>query len=151
MSNDPGSALVTETRASRPGLSGPGGPKLLIADDDYLVTIALAGGLRDAGFDVVGIASSAQEAIALAETRRPTLILMDIRLAGERDGIDAALEIFRALGIRCLFVTAHQDERTRARAECASPLGWLAKPYATETAVAMAKRAIRRLEETALP
>ena len=52
---------------------------------------------------------------------------MDIRLAGTRDGIDAAIEIFETLGIRCIFATAHADPGVRSRAEKAVPLGLAAK------------------------
>ena len=60
---------------------------------------------------------------------RPALVVMDIRLAGKRDGIDAAREIFEALGIRCIFATAHDDAETRERAAPYAPYGWLSKPY----------------------
>jgi two-component system, response regulator PdtaR len=85
--------------------------------------------LLDAGFNVVGIAASTSEAIALAQSEKPDLALMDIRLAGSRDGVDAALQIFSETGIRCVFATAHNDPATRQRAEPARPLGWVSKPY----------------------
>ena len=52
----------------------------------------------------------------------------DIRLQGPSDGVDAATRIFSELGVRSLFVTAHDDAETRARAAGASPLSWLTKP-----------------------
>ena len=119
-----------------------------MVDDDYLVAAATSGSLRDGGFEVLETAASAEEAIALARSEHPLLILMDIRLAGGRDGIDAALEIFRSLGIRCIFATAHTDPVTRARAEPAAPLGWLPKPYAMEAAVAVAKKAVAQLRKS---
>jgi DNA-binding NarL/FixJ family response regulator len=60
---------------------------------------------------------------------------MDIRLAGRRDGIDAAVDLFAQHGVRSLFASAHSDPQTRARAEQARPLGWLTKPYSTDFAV----------------
>jgi len=54
---------------------------------------------------------------------------MDIRLAGARDGVDAAIEIYRSFGIRSVFATAHSDARTMARGQEANPLAWVAKPY----------------------
>lgn len=59
---------------------------------------------------------------------KPAFAVMDVRLVGERDGVDTALELFRDHNVRCLFATA-QAEQTRARAATASPLGWIAKPY----------------------
>ena len=123
-------------------------PRILVVDDDYLVAAATSGSLRDGGFEVIETAASAEEAVALASKTHPLLILMDIRLAGDRDGIDAALEIFRSLGIRCIFATAYADPVTRARAEPAAPLGWLPKPYAMEAAVAVAREAVAQLTES---
>ena len=65
---------------------------------------------------------------ARPSSQRPALCVMDIRLAGSRDGIEAAIEIFMAHGIRCIFATAHADPEARVRAEKAVPHGWLQKP-----------------------
>jgi FixJ family two-component response regulator len=70
---------------------------------------------------------------------------MDIRLAGARDGVDAAVEIFRELGLRAVFATAHSDTAVRRRAEPASPLGWLQKPYTTLSLVEAVRRAVKDL------
>ena len=104
-------------------------PRILVVEDDYLVSSEIETELLAAGFDVVGIATSAQEAVRLALSEQPSLIVMDIRLEGDRDGVDAALAIFKATGIRCLFASAHHDPETRRRAEPCEPLGWLAKPF----------------------
>ncbi|HVY57481.1 MAG TPA: response regulator [Xanthobacteraceae bacterium] len=119
--------------------------RILVVEDDYLLSTELEAGLADAGFVVVGVARSAAEALELALSERPDLILMDIRLAGERDGVDAALDIFDRCGIRCVFASAQADRGTRARAEAATPLGWLAKPYSVEAAVVEIRRALARL------
>lgn len=120
-------------------------PRILVVEDDYLVALQAEADLVDAGFEVVGVAASAAEAVALAARERPTVALMDIRLAGGSDGIDAAVEIFRNNGIRSIFATAHTDARTQARAAEAEPLGWLAKPYTSESLVEIARRAVARL------
>jgi DNA-binding NarL/FixJ family response regulator len=123
-------------------------PRILIVEDEFLIAMSIEGDLRDGGYDVVGIAHSADHAIAAAKAEHPDVVLMDIRLVGKRDGIDAALEIFNATGIRCIFATAHGDPATVARAEPAAPLGWLHKPYSrdsllstVETGLALLKRA----------
>lgn len=74
-------------------------------------------------------AITAVEAISMAESEKPDLVIMDIRLAGRRDGVEAAIEIFSTLGIRSIFASAHADNETRKRAAPASPIGWLQKPY----------------------
>lgn len=72
----------------------------------------------------------------------PALAVMDIRLAGERDGIEAALDLFRKHGIRCIFATAHDDGHARARAKPTKALGWLAKPYSMPALVDMVRRSL---------
>jgi two-component system, response regulator PdtaR len=75
------------------------------------------------------------------------LAVMDIRLAGQRDGVDAALEMLKACGIRCVFATAHHDAETRARAEKAAPLGWLSKPYQLDSLISMVAAALAELKK----
>ena len=96
--------------------------KVLIVEDDHLVAMDVEAALLDAGYEITGIASSAEQAIKLAATEKPDLVVMDIRLAGQRDGVDAALELFHGSGIRSLFATAHQDITMRRRAKSARPL-----------------------------
>jgi DNA-binding NarL/FixJ family response regulator len=119
--------------------------KLLIVEDDHLVALDLETALLEAGFAVTGIAASAEEALALARADRPDLVVMDIRLAGRRDGVDAALDLYREEGIRCLFATAHSDSDMRRRAEGARPLGWLAKPYQPQALVRAVRSALAHL------
>jgi len=121
-------------------------PKVLVVEDDFLVAMAMELALKEAGLDVVGIARSADEAEALAARHRPKRVVMDIHLAGERDGVDAALAIFRMLGIRSLFATAHQDSHTRLRAEPSAPLGWLSKPYAIDDLTATVRKALAAID-----
>lgn len=122
-----------------------GRPCILLVEDDFLVGMEVEAGLREAGYAVAGIAPTAEEAVELAASHRPALVVMDIRLAGERDGIDAALEIFRTLGIRSLFASAHVDAQVRARAEAARPLGWVGKPYRVETLLAAVGDALNQV------
>ena len=115
---------------------------VLIVEDDFLIAMQAEDALTDAGIIVVGVASTAEEAILLARQHKPVLAVMDIRLAGQRDGIEAAEELFRELGIKCVFATAHGDQRTRSRAEPFAPLGWLAKPYTMESLIALVRQGI---------
>jgi DNA-binding NarL/FixJ family response regulator len=126
-------------------------PRILLVEDDFLVGMEIEAGLRDAGCDVIGVAATAEEAVSLAEAERPLLAVMDIRLAGERDGVDAALEIERRLGIRSLFASAHGDHEVRARAAAARPLGWIGKPYRVTALVAAVRHALASLNEEPRP
>src|SRR6516225_3986684 len=69
--------------------------RILVVEDDFLVATEIEIALSDAGFDVAGVAASADEAVELADSQKPALVVMDVRLGGERDGIHAAVEIFQ--------------------------------------------------------
>ncbi|MCP1789343.1 DNA-binding NarL/FixJ family response regulator [Bradyrhizobium japonicum] len=97
-----------------------------------------------AGFQISGIAATAEEAISLARAHRPAIAIMDIRLAGRRDGIDAAGDLYREVGVRCVFATAHDDQQTRERARPFSPLGWLSKPYTMMSLINQVREAIAK-------
>ncbi len=117
-------------------------PRLLLVEDDFLVGMEVEHSLAEAGYEIAGIAASAEQAVILAERERPLLVIMDIRLSGVRDGVDAAIEIRSRLGIGSLFASAHADPATRSRAEPAKPLGWVVKPYRISTLVEAVARAV---------
>jgi DNA-binding NarL/FixJ family response regulator len=119
--------------------------RILIVEDDLLVASEMEATLYDAGFEVVGIATTGKEALQLARTESPILAVMDIRIAGGRDGIDTALELFRSQGIRCIFASAHSDYESRMRAQPAAPLGWLQKPYTMASLTEMVRAAVGEL------
>ena len=109
--------------------------RVLIAEDDFLVASQIHEALLAAGLRVVGTATTADEVLDLAREARPALVIMDVRLAGRSDGIDAARELFQRFNIRCIFATANDALHIRVRAEPYAPLGWLAKPYTMESLV----------------
>ena len=112
-------------------------PRVLVVEDDFLIAMQTEIALTAAGFEVIGPATTAEEAVALAHEAQPSLAVMDIRLASSRDGIDAARQLYQDLAIRCIFATAHDDAHTRGRAEPYAPLGWLPKPYTMAPLVAV--------------
>ena len=101
--------------------------------------------LSDGGFEIAGTASTGKEALQLAHAKSPTLVVMDIRLVGDLDGIDTALELFRLHGIRCIFASAYSDQDAQRRAAPAAPLGWLQKPYSMASLTAKVRAAIKEL------
>jgi DNA-binding NarL/FixJ family response regulator len=117
-------------------------PRILVVEDDFLVASEMEVALQFAGYTVVGVAASADEAIAFAESTEPDLAVIDIRLHGTRDGVDAALVLYRDHAIPCIFATAHADEAVRARAAAASPRGWLQKPYTMPLLIEVVRRAL---------
>lgn len=118
---------------------------ILIVEDDFLAAMEIESVLKEAGYEIAGVAAHADEAIQLAKSATPALVIMDIRLAGNSDGVNAALDIFRSTGIRSIFATAHYDADTRSRAQAAAPLGWLPKPYAPHALLALVKKAVEEL------
>ncbi len=123
------------------GAAGRG--RILVVEDEYFVALDLEQRLLEAGFTVVGIAATAEEATEMAVAGKPDLAIMDIRLAGPRDGVDAAMHLLAELGVPSVFATATSDHRTRIRAEQAKPRGWLQKPYSTEMLIAVVTEALR--------
>jgi len=126
----------------RPAESGG----ILLVEDDFLVATDAEIALAAAGFHVIGTATTAEEAVEMAAAGKPALAVMDIRLGGKRDGVEAALDLFRQHGIRCIFATAHDDAPARARAKPSDPLGWLAKPYSMDALVRIVRRAFTELK-----
>lgn len=110
--------------------------RILVVEDQYLVAYDCEFHLKSAGFDCVGLASTADEALDLASRERPDLVVMDVRLANETDGVQAAIEIFERFGIRSIFTSGHADSSTHEHALAAHPVCWLSKPYTPEALVA---------------
>ena len=119
--------------------------RVMVVEDDHLIALEIEGALRDAGFNVVGIGTSAEEALEMAAKQHPQLAVMDIRLNGNRDGIEAAIELFSSHEIRCVFATAHHTAETRRRAEPAKPLAWVPKPYTMRSLIEVVQGAVRDL------
>jgi PAS domain S-box-containing protein len=103
--------------------------KILIVDDEGVVAEDIRRQLRSLGYVVVGLVASGSEAVDLAGEHRPDLILMDIKLKGPLDGIDAARTIHSRYGIPVIYLTAFSDEDTLARARQTLPLAYLIKPF----------------------
>jgi DNA-binding NarL/FixJ family response regulator len=133
-----------QQRASGRQSAREASPRILIVEDDYLAATEAEAALSDAGYEVIGPAISANEAVRIARSEQPALIVMDIRLSGKRDGVDAAREILETTGIHCIFATAHNTSEVRERAAAACPLGWLPKPYSTEALLGAIESALAK-------
>jgi CheY-like chemotaxis protein len=101
---------------------------ILIVEDEFFIALDAQEQAEQLGHRVIGIAVSAEQALALIQGEKPDVVLMDIRLTGDRDGIDAAREIRERFGIQSIFVSANTDPSTRRRAEALGPLAFLEKP-----------------------
>ncbi len=105
------------------------GEKILIVEDEGIVARETELRLKDLGYIICGLAASGADAIKKAEKARPDVVLMDIMLKGEMDGIEAAEQIHSKLSVPIVYVTAHADETTLQRAKRTEPMGYLLKPF----------------------
>jgi len=103
--------------------------KILIVEDEVIVARNIEKRLISAGYKVTGIASSAEKAIGLAASLKPDLVLMDIKLKGKMDGIDAAKAIRNSYRLPIIYLTSYADEETFQRAKITEPFGYLIKPF----------------------
>lgn len=103
--------------------------KILIVEDEGIVAIDLKNRLTRMGYLVVGIANKGDQAISIAQEMLPDLVLMDIRLQGELDGIETAAQISSRFGILVVYLSAMIDPDTRQRADMTQPSGYLSKPF----------------------
>ncbi|TGM12047.1 response regulator [Leptospira selangorensis] len=101
---------------------------VLLVEDEVIIAMLIRRELKKIGYNVIDLATSGEEAIQITKEDRPDLILMDITLAGEMDGITAASEIKKNGDIPIIFVTGYQDRATRERAALTKPLGYFVKP-----------------------
>lgn len=103
--------------------------QILIVEDEKIIALDLQRRLEKFGYRVAGMASTGEEAVAKAQEIRPDIVLMDIMLAGEIDGVDAAVTIRKRFQIPIIFLTAYADEKTLERAKNAEPMGYIMKPF----------------------
>ncbi len=103
--------------------------RLLVVEDQAIIALDLKNRLTSLGYAVVATAAYGEVAIEQARALRPDLILMDIRLKGELDGIQAAECIRAELDLPIIYLTAHSDEQTLARARLTEPYGYILKPF----------------------
>ncbi|MDR3610008.1 MAG: response regulator [Ignavibacteriaceae bacterium] len=115
---------------------------ILIVEDEKIVAMDIAGSLKSEGYEVSGIVASGQEAIEQVEKNPPDLILMDIRIKGEIDGIQTAEIIQDQNDIPIVYLTAYADENTLSRAKITAPYGYIIKPFDKKTAHTMIEMAL---------
>jgi DNA-binding LytR/AlgR family response regulator len=102
---------------------------VLVVEDESIVSKDIQHSLKKLGYNVVGAASTGEKAIELALAARPDVILMDIMLKGDMNGIEAADEIRKTCSIPVIFLTAYADESTLSKAKITEPYGYILKPF----------------------
>src|SRR5215218_10762614 len=119
--------------------------RILIADAHPIEALGLADLLHKLGYVLVGSVASGQEAILAAGEHQPDLLLMDVDLRGDMDGITAAIEIHNRLGIRSVVLAEYVNEMMQARAAAAAPMAVLDKTSSMSVIADVLRAAPRRL------
>ena len=101
---------------------------VLVVDDEQLIALSLTMTLEEMGIEVCGTAATALKAVEMANRHRPGIILMDVRLKGEKDGVDAALAIHEIFEASVIFITGSREPETVARIQQDHPAAILFKP-----------------------
>lgn len=127
-------------------------PRALIIEDEILIAEELRERLARLGFSVIGAVDSADEGVAIATRERPDLVLMDIRLEGKKDGIEAACEIRQQVDLPIVYLTAYSDRLTVERVKRTEHDGFILKPFhrhelQSTIEIAMKRHAIREKEK----
>ena len=103
--------------------------RLLIVEDEGIVALNIQRRLEGLGYNVVANVASGEQVIAVVEETRPELVLMDIKLEGKVDGIEAAAQIRDQFQIPVVYLTAYTNEETLNRAKLTEPYGYILKPF----------------------
>ncbi|MCD4703605.1 MAG: response regulator [Methanosarcinaceae archaeon] len=103
--------------------------RILVVEDEAIVAMMIKKRLINMGYIVSGVASTGKDAIIKVEGTFPDLVLMDIMLKGDMDGIEAASEIRKRFSIPIVYLTAYSDEATLERAKLTEPYGYIMKPF----------------------
>ncbi|MGD0782334.1 MAG: response regulator transcription factor [Candidatus Aminicenantales bacterium] len=119
-------------------------PKILVVEDEVIIAESLRRSLESSGYDVPEICATAEAAIEAARTYAPDLVLMDIRLKGEKDGIYAARIVSEGFDVPVIFVTAYGDDAVLERAKRTRPAGYLLKPFRSDELKAAIETALYR-------
>lgn len=123
--------------------------KLLVIEDDFIIGADVAMQLTNAGYDVLGIISKGSDALSKLEDLKPDLILMDIHLKGEMDGIETAHQINKRFNIPIIYLTANADDATYQKARATKPYAFIAKPFSNVDLLRSIDLALEKMAELA--
>jgi len=121
--------------------------RILIVEDEHIVAMGIKRMLKGLRYTVTGIASSGEEAISKAESTFPDIVLMDIMLKGDIDGIDAAKEIKEKFEIPVIYLTAYSESKILERAKRTEPFGYIIKPFDEKDLYSSVEVALHRHEK----
>ena len=120
--------------------------RIMVVDDEVIITTQLQEVLIAEGYDVIGMATTGEDAITMASERQPDLLLLDIKMTGEMDGIATAEVVQNELDIPVVFVSAFADEDILHRAKHLEPFGYVVKPVEPKQLKAAIEIAVHKKE-----
>lgn len=103
--------------------------KVLIVEDDMIISLVVENMIKKLGYTLIGKAASGEEAIELAKEHSPEIILMDIRLKGEMDGIEAIIKIKEYISTEVIYLTGNSDKANFERAKATNCIDLISKPF----------------------
>ncbi len=118
--------------------------RILVVEDEAIVARDLMQRLESLGYEVTGAAATGAEALALAQSTKPTLVFMDITIQGPIDGVETAHRLVSRMDVPIIFLTAHTDTGTFQRAKRARPYGYLIKPFDERELISTIEMAVSR-------
>jgi len=113
--------------------------KILIIEDDALIAQVLKMELEFENFEVISFVAKGEEAIIEAQKTKPDLLLMDIKLLGDIDGIETAKKINENKKIPLIFITGYSESKVSERIKCLNPIAYLEKPIVIENLIKLIK------------
>ena len=116
--------------------------RIMVVEDEAVISMEIQDRLTKMGHSICGTAASGEEAVSVATAKRPDLILMDVQLRGEVDGVQTAKQIRDLVEIPVIYLTAFADDRTVERAKLTQPFGYLIKPFSEKELYAAIEMAL---------
>src|SRR5512139_2281228 len=103
--------------------------RIMIVEDEGVTAMGIQRSLEEIGYAITSVETTAEGAVKKVSVDKPDLVLMDIALAGEMDGIEAAEQIHAKFNIPVVYITAHSDEKIVQRIKKTEPFGYIIKPF----------------------
>ncbi|MBN1432422.1 MAG: response regulator [Methanomicrobiaceae archaeon] len=121
--------------------------KILIVEDDAIIAMDMEQVLSRKGYNVIGIIDRGEKVLPAIEKKQPDIVLMDINIKGNTDGVDVAKKLLDELGLKVIYVTAYSDINMKERAFMTEPVGYLIKPVRESELIGMIDYAMEKAKK----